>query len=483
MRTLRRSSIACSTPFVVALACAFTVQDAAAQAAPSATVTLSPPSLDFGSLPVGTTSPTQTVTITSTGGTAYQIRTFDSNALCYGGPFCYGGDFTCSTTCSISPTSYGTGMSCQVNASFRPSFFGTQSTTIYFCDNTAGGSTAITLVGDGVPQPPVMITPSAFDFGNVLVGARSQPHSFFISNPGTVDTDIQPVGTLGEFTLDSTTCGPTVAAGTGCSAVVTFAPTQPGPSSGYVFAIPVPKSAAKFTLASVATLSGMGVQFAQLELPPSVDFGAYVLGAAPILRTVTLRNTGNAVLTFSSISASAPFTVANNCPVNLAPGESCTVNAGFSATASGDFNGTLNVDSNAQGGSRSISLTAHAQLVATPLVHVTPTFIGYGSRMFGTQSEAQRFTIANDGGAPATLSPLGVGLDYLITGTTCGAALASQATCTADVAFRPLGFGPRPGQFTFTSNSANSPHSVDMLGTGCRPFTVSSRGATSACAP
>jgi len=159
------------------------------------------------------------------------------------------------------------------------------------------------------------------------------------------------------------------------------------------------------------------------------------------------------------------------------------VTVGFSNTTVGTFNGTLTVVSNAPGGSRAVPLGAVAQLLATPLIHVSPTFIGYGNRMFGTQSDSQRIAVVNDGGALATLSPFAVSVDYLIVGNTCGLTLASQATCFADVAFRPLGFGPRPGQFTFTSNSANSPHSVDMLGTGCRPFTVSGRGATSACAP
>jgi len=125
-----------------------------------------------------------------------------------------------------------------------------------------------------------------------------------------------------------------------------------------------------------------------------------------------------------------------------------------------------------------------AQAVATPLVHVAPNFIGFGGRMFGTQSESQRITIVNDGGALANLAGMTVGVDYLLVGTTCGLTLAPAATCFADVAFRPIGFGPRSGQFTFTSNSPNSPHVVEMVGTGCRPFTVSGRaGATSACAP
>ena len=238
------------------------------------------------------------------------------------------------------------------------------------------------------------------------------------------------------------------------------------------------------TLPPSATLAGTGIQAAALSMPSSVSLPAFTIGGTASSKAVELSNTGNAVLTFSSISASARFTVANGCPVNLAPGASCIVTVGFSSTERGTFNGTLTVVSNAPGGSRAIPITVLSQAVASPLIQVVPTFIGFGSRMIGTQSATQRLTITNDGGAPATLSALGVGVDYLLVNTSCGLTLEPASTCFAEVAFRPIGFGPRPGQFTFSSNSPGSPFVVEMLGSGCRPFTISNRGgATSACAP
>src|ERR1700687_4307874 len=57
-------------------------------------VTLSPATpIDFGPVAIGTRSATQTVTVTSVGPAPYQISTFDTTTACYGGPFCYGGDF------------------------------------------------------------------------------------------------------------------------------------------------------------------------------------------------------------------------------------------------------------------------------------------------------------------------------------------------------------------------------------------------------
>ena len=142
--------------------------------------------------------------------------------------------------------------------------------------------------------------------------------------------------------------------------------------------------------------------------------------------------------------------------------------------------------SNAQGGSRSIPITARAQAVPLPVIRVSPVFIGFGDRMIGTPSATQRVTIRNEGGGEAVLALLGpesVSLDYLAT-STCGLTLAPQQTCFADVAFRPLGFGPRPGQFRVFSNAAGSPHIVELIGTGCRPFvSTGRRPASQNCAP
>src|SRR5258708_9684383 len=280
------------------------------------------------------------------------------------------------------------------------------------CDNAAGSPRSIMLSGNGVVPPPVTISPAQWDFGNTLVGAKSPLKTFKGINSGTTATPIGTVFTTGAFMLESTTCATEVAPSSSCSASVSFLPTQPGFASG---SINVPGSTPKTIAVTApppgtasAALYGTGIQNAELTMPSSVNVGSYTLGTSPISIVVTLSNTGNAVLTFSSITTAAPLTVINNCPVNLPPAVSCSVTVGFSNTTVGTFNGTLTVVSNAPGGSRAVPLGVVAQLLATPLIHVSPTFIGYGNRMFCSHSDSQRIAVVNDGGALATLSPFAV---------------------------------------------------------------------------
>src|SRR5258706_7143622 len=189
---------------------------------------LSSASLDFGSIPVGSSSSAQSVTVSSVGTAPYKITSFDSSSTCSGGPFCYGGGFTCSTTCATSPSGYAPGTSCSVSASFAPSFLGPQTTTIFLCDNTSASPHSITLTGDGVVPPTFSIIPSLWDFGNTLVGQQSGVKTFAVYNPDSKDAAIGPLSTTGPFVLVSTTCQGTVPSGSSCFGDVPFAPTQPG---------------------------------------------------------------------------------------------------------------------------------------------------------------------------------------------------------------------------------------------------------------
>src|SRR6185503_6272967 len=100
-----------------------------------------------------------------------QSLTFFSiaDAGCYGGPICYGGAFICSTTCETS-TPYATGQVCQVTARFAPTFTGFQSSSIYLCHNGVNNPTVVTLQGDSIPPPPLVLAPDEWDFGEVTVG-------------------------------------------------------------------------------------------------------------------------------------------------------------------------------------------------------------------------------------------------------------------------------------------------------------------------
>jgi len=193
-----------------------------------------------------------------------------------------------------------------------------------------------------------------------------------------------------------------------------------------------------------------------------------------VQRTLRITNTGNDILGINSITVPRPFTLANACNVSLAAGDSCTFTVGFDPTEIGDFTATVSVSTNAPNAS-SIPIRVHAQVQARPepLVRVSPRVIGFGDRMGGTQSPAQRITLTNEGGVAANLTLALSSPHFVVLNTNCGATLAPQRSCTSDVTFQPQGFGPKRGQYVVTSNSPDSPIRVELSGAGCRPVLIS----------
>jgi hypothetical protein len=457
-------------------------------------VTLSTTSLNFGNVAIGSAGPPQGATISSTGTAPYQVFEI-RDSTCYGGSICYGGPFTCTTTCAEG-ASYAPGQSCQVTATFNPTVTGSYSQTIALCDNVPPNQRNITLTGTGVVPPPVQFTPSAFDFGTVLLGATSAPEQFTLGNPGTSTVSIGAITATSGYVVNGTDCGTSLAPGTFCAVSVSFVPTGVGVISGTLSVAaaggPPPilfssKAARRPKVAgstATASLTGTGAVEAMLGLPDSINLGSYLAGAAALSSPITLRASGNAFLTINSITVTGPFAMTNNCPANMAPGASCTITLTFSQNALGSYAGTLNVASNAVGGTRSVPLFAQTVAIAAPKLVLTPLTIGFGDRLFGSQSDSQRVTITNIGTAAATLSTTPSNADFLVSASNCGTTLVPSASCFADVVFRPAGFGPRQGSLVVNSNSADSPQSVTLAGSGCRPFSASRRGTSGiSCTP
>lgn len=495
MRTTHRPRTAHCLALLAALAAIASGHALAQRAPPTApNVSLSSTTMDFNNVDVGATSPEKRVSLLSSGSAPYRINSIDSNPSCTGAPMCAAGDFLCATDCKLS-TDYAPGKSCDIAGKFSPKSPGFAATTIYICDNTAASPQSITLTGTGVTPPPVEISPSSYDYGRILVGGRSEG-TFTIINHATIEATLGPVTVnAADFAVTSTNCGATLAPVSACYASVAFMPTQPGTSTALLevpVAFPLTASLSKVLTdgpppaSAKANLQGTGYQSAELVLPTSIDFGSFTLGStSPLVKSLKLTNTGNAVLTFAGMAVTGPFALINECPLNLGPGESCFLRLEFRTTTVGDFAGVLNIVTNATDGSRAIALVAKSQLTPRPVIRVRPESIGFGSQMIGSISAAQKITVKNEGGAVAALGALTLSPDFVVIGTTCGLALEPGLTCFADVAMRPLGFGQRSGQLLVPSNAEGNPHVVNMVGTGCRPFSFGSNrgGGGLGCAP
>jgi trimeric autotransporter adhesin len=453
-------------------------------AMPDVTVTPNPPTLNFGQVSINSLSPAQSFTLRSSGNAPYSINEMRLDSC--SGALIYGGPFMISSSCARG-AAYAPGQQCQITAQFAPITVGLYTNTIAICDNTNNdGPRFFQLNGTAVPPAPVLIAPTEFDFGSVLAGSKSPPQTFSIYNPSTGPINIGSVTVSNnDFVIDSTTCTSSIPAGAICQALVLFAPSRPQPSVGTLSvsaassliggsSSPMVKIFKTGLGSASASLSGQGILAADIQLPSAIDFGAYVLNTPPIRRTVDILNTGNAVVSFSNISVTGPFVLTNGCPLNIAPGAGCTLTLDFSATTLGDFTGTLAVVSNAAGGTRTIALTAQSTAIPEPKLALSPVTMSFGDRLLGTTSGTQRVTIRNIGSAPAVISSILASPDFLVSGNTCGLSLAPASTCFADVALRPVGFGPRTGSLFVNSNAADSPNVVGLGGTGCRPFSSSS---------
>jgi hypothetical protein len=102
-------------------------------------VTFSPTSLNFGKLPVGTTSAPQSATLTNTGGAALTIGSIQLAGAA-------ASDYVEANTCG---TSLSTGSSCTITVTFTPSAAGVRNATVNVTDNATGSPQKLALLGQG----------------------------------------------------------------------------------------------------------------------------------------------------------------------------------------------------------------------------------------------------------------------------------------------------------------------------------------------
>jgi len=127
---------------------------------------------------------------------------------------------------------------------------------------------------------------------------------------------------------------------------MTFTPTASGTLSG---SLKLTDNASGSPQA--VALGGVGIGPAVgLSSPPA--FAAQWVGTTSNSQTVTLTNTGNGSLTFTSIAVSGPFAIAasgTTCSASkpVAAAGTCTVAVTFAPTAAGAASGSLSFSDNA----------------------------------------------------------------------------------------------------------------------------------------
>jgi len=434
-----------------------------------ASVTPSPASYSWASVPVGGKGGQKVVTLSNSGSAAISIS---SIAFSGADP----GDFEIfSKTCS---TSLAASASCTVNVLFAPTTAGTRTATLDFNDNGTGSPQTVALSGLGTSTTgSVTNSPSTLSFGTVYVGSSSAAQTGTLSNGTASSISISNVaitGTnAGDFSIASKTCGASLSASGSCTASIVFKPTAAGSRSATLSftdsATNSPQSIALTGTGSTTTSGSASVS------PTSYSWASVAVGGKGGQKIVTLTNSGTSTLSISGLSLTGTnpgdFEIfSKTCGSSLAASASCTANIIFGPTASGDRYATLNFNDSASNSPQTVALSGYAPGGASGSVSASPASVTFGSTAVGSSSSAQTATLSNGTSSSITIGSVSISGtnagDFSIASQTCGTSLAASASCTASIVFKPTATGTRTATLSFADSASNSPQTVSLSGTG-----------------
>lgn len=184
----------------------------------TANETITPPSLTFSNTAVGAVSAAQTATIWAANGDPVTFFSPGNSPV----------EFLLSTgTCAAQTP-------CQVSVTFRPSGTGQRTATYQVNDIVTGESSYLTLYGTG-GVATVSLSTSSLAFAARNEGTTSIPQTVTLTNAGDANLTVSGAmfigANAGDFSLQSNTCGSSVAPGGNCTISVSFNPTAAGARS------------------------------------------------------------------------------------------------------------------------------------------------------------------------------------------------------------------------------------------------------------
>jgi hypothetical protein len=294
-----------------------------------------------------------------------------------------------------------------------------------------GPATAALLSGVGQPGIdnngnvliPVSGTPEVLSagptgllqFGNQAVGTTSAPLTITVENTGNNYLNFNDLTftATGAFSVTGGTCeeetdGGYSPGGT-CTLTVTFTPTATGAQTGSV-SVPTNANASPSTI----TLQGTGTMAATPAAtlsPTTLSFGDTVMGVTATAQTLTLSNSGNAVLNISGISITGAnpndFAEASTCGETLAADASCTISVTFTPSSIASFAAAISVADNATGSPQTAALSGAGIAAPDFTVSATPPTqtASYGGSATYNVSVG---TVNGDFSNPVTLSATGL---------------------------------------------------------------------------
>ncbi|HEU4416264.1 MAG TPA: choice-of-anchor D domain-containing protein [Candidatus Angelobacter sp.] len=403
---------------------------------------VSPGSLVFPTIFLGSSSAAQSVTYTNTGSLPVSITGISIT-----------GDFTQTNTCG---TTLAVGATCTASVTFTPTARGarTGSLSISGNFNVAVPSVSLSGTGQAIQGTP---TPTSLSFADQQVGTTSVRQAIILNNTGDAPLVVSGVTASGDFSAFNG-CGAPLPVGSNCQVSVTFSPTVLGARTGSV----IINSNASTPIPPI-TVAGNGIGPFPVFSVSSLTFGPQFVGTASAPQSVTLSNTGTMTFTSIVFSLGGDYTQTNNCGTSLAAGASCTINLTFRPSASGTRQANMVVTGNLFGSpGPSLNLSGTGE---TMQVTASPASLAFAAAVLNSTSAPQAVTFTNAGDLAVAITGVTISGDFAQTNN-CATSLAPGASCTVNITFTPTARGTRSGSLSFTSTSPGTPPVVALSGIG-----------------
>ncbi|HEY1677377.1 MAG TPA: choice-of-anchor D domain-containing protein [Candidatus Sulfotelmatobacter sp.] len=452
----------------------------------TATATLLPATLSFGTVAVGSTSAAKSSTLTDTSTTIAlnisSITITGTNAA----DFKLSTSSTCPGSGTINPLA-----TCLVTVTFSPSASGSRSATLTVFDNTSAGSQTVALsgTGSGGTTATATLLPASLSFGTVAVGSTSAAKSSTLTDTSTtIALNISSITITGTNAADfklstSSTCpnSGTINPLATCLVTITFSPTASGARSATLTVFDNTSTGSQ-TVALSGTGSGGSTATATL-LPASLSFGTVAVGSTSAAKSSTLTDTSTTIaLNISSITITGTnasdfkLSTSSTCPSSgtINPQANCLVTVTFSPAASGARSATLTVFDNTSTGSQTVALSGTGSGGSSATATLLPSSLSFGTVSVGSTSAAQSSTLTDTSTTIAlnissiTITGSNASDFKLSTSSTCPSSgtINPLATCLVTVTFSPAASGARSATLTVFDNTTAGSQTVALSGTG-----------------
>jgi hypothetical protein len=221
-----------------------------------------------------------------------------------------------------------------------------------------------------------------------------------------------------------------------------------------------------------------------------LNFSPQLVGTASATQAETVTNNGTSAVAINSIRLTGinatDFVQTNSCGSSLAAGANCSLTVTFTPKQLGARSASITIVDTTLGSPHSVSLSG-VGLTSGTNATLSASILTFGNQVVGTTSPAQALTLSNYGTTALNIASVAVTADFGETDTCSGSSLASEASCTINVTFKPSAAGSASGTLSVTDDAPSSPQIVLLGGTGvtsmCIPIGGTCFGPNHNCCP